>query len=1665
MVLEAASQVGTGQPLVDSAGNDGDPLGLFSPPVAAWFRTAFGAPTPPQAQGWPVIARGEHALILSPTGSGKTLTAFLWSLDVLYRELSETPGLGDARRTQATRTKQAASRAGRRGRRAPEGERTATTPGIRVVYVSPLKALNNDVERNLQAPLRGIEREWERLGEAPPAIRVAVRTGDTPAREREAMRRRPPHVLITTPESLYLMLTAERARELFATVHTVIVDEIHTVVGSKRGAHLALSLERLERLATAGARQAGAAGASVAASGVQRIGLSATVRPLENAACFLGGQDPHRALAPRPVTIVDAGSKKALDLRVVTPVDDFRNVPGNSVWPLLVGQVVDLIDRHRTTLVFCNNRRLAERTADRLNEQRLLRAQADQAPDGQTSGRQALAAGFAPPRSDVADLGMFAAGVDVAALEAAGLQPIRAHHGSMSRVARLEMEAALKTGTLPALVATSSLELGIDIGEIDLVVHLQSPKSVGAGLQRVGRSGHLVGQTPKGRIYPTFAEDVVEAAAVARGMLAGEIEHTATPENPLDVLAQHVVAMVGAEDWSYAGLYNCVRGAYPFRSLGESAFRGVLEMLAGKYPATASLNLRPRIAWDRVNDTLTALPASRLLAVRSGGTIPDRGMYSLVLSDHKTKVGELDEEFVFETRVGDNFLLGSQVWKAVEITEDRVIAEPAPGEVPRMPFWRGDYPWRPYDLGQRIGAFRREVAALLGAMSPAEVEALVALTEGEMAVAVERRTHPLAPAALRLLCFLRLDCALDRNSVVQVVTHITRQLDAVGHVATDRTIVVESYEDEVGAPRLVVHSPFGGRVNGPWGIALAGAIRERTGVEAQLSPGDDGILLRFGEAEAAPTAELVAGLTGLTAQAAREHLLRELPASPVFGAQFRMNAARALLLPREQGGKRTPLWLTRLKAKDLLQAVQQFDDFPILLETYRDCLRDVMDLQGLTEVLSAVEQGQIQVVFHESERPSPVAAGLDYRFAMRYVYEYDAPRGERALAALSLNRNLLADLLQDGSLADLLKPEAVADVSAQLARTRPDTRARSAEELAQLLYELGDLTAGEIASRTQDDAPWSAWLDRLAASGRAVVREVGGERRWVSAERVADYLDLRHNPLPIVRRYLLHAGPTGAEDLARRYGLPAAQVRQALDALGPEVVFGRFTAGGPEQWADRRTLEQMHRRTLTLLRKEVRPVPVTAYADFLARWQRVSAPGSVAAGAGRPGDERVAAGDGLDTTLRQLRGFAVPGVAWERDVLALRVPGFDPADLAARCEAGDLVWVAEGGRDPRRARVRFFLRGEGALFLERQPDEDLVAALGEPARAVLGFLRDEGAALLRDIVDGAGLDRAQAQQALVELVLAGLVTNDTLAALHAVLGFDSPAGVRPGSRSSLESQLAARLGALGDRSRVMTPARWRDARRRAREVVAARLAGEVAGARRETGVAAGWLGRWSLAHRAAMLGKPLAPEERVRRQARTLLERWGVVTRACLEREAATIQWDALYPALARLEMRGEARRGYFVEGLPGAQFALPDAVEQLRAVAAEDGARRPLVLSAVDPAQLFGSEAYGTRLRSARTPATAVAAQRGEPVAAMSVDEDGAAVQVVDDHPAVVPALEALAAWWAERSARPGQHLKVDRWQGEPALGSPGMAWLQAAGFVREGGAMLWTGRPGAAG
>ena len=1516
-----------------------DPLEKFSLPTRTWFRTTFGEPTPPQAQGWLPIQRGDHTLILAPTGSGKTLAAFLWGIDELYPK----PVFF---------------------------EKTGFSGGVRLLYVSPLKALNNDIERNLRVPLEGIRATAERLGIALPTLRVAVRTGDTPSSARAAMLKHPPHILITTPESLYLMLTSPRAREMFRATRTVIVDEIHTLVGNKRGAHLALSLERLCHLAT---------------DRVQRIGLSATIKPLEEAARFLGGQEPtddgrptmEANLRPpssvfRPVTIVNAGYKKNLDLRVVTVVDDFKQLVGETIWPLVVPSVLNDIMTHRTTLIFANNRRLAERTADRLNAQ-LAAVQSEEIPPDST---EALA-----PHGLPRDRGIFAIGAE---------GPFRAHHGSMSKEARRKMEQDLKEGKLPALVGTSSLELGIDIGAVDLVVQLQSPKSVAQGLQRVGRSGHLVGQTSVGRIYATFREDLVEAAAIVRGMLDGDVEETRAPENPLDVLAQQIVAMVACETWSMPALYNLVRRAYPFRNLSRALFDSVLEMMSGKYE-----RVRAKIVWDRVNDQLAALPGSRLLAMMNAGTISDTGAFGVYLPDGKTKIGELEEEFVFETKVGDAFLLGSHTWRVRDIGDDRLIVQDAAGATPRMPFWNGDYPYRPYELGKRIGKFRREVAERVGAQHAAPLQ--------------------------QIEQWLRREYALDENSARNLIAHVQHQLDAVGVMSSDTTIVVETFQDALGEPRMVIHSPFGGRVNGAWALAIASAMRERFGVEPETQTNDDGMIFRFPHSTEPP----VDIVMQLTLADARERILRELPNSAVFGARFRMNAARALLLPKARGKKRTPFWLQRLKAKDLLASVRAHDDFPIVAETYRDCLRDVFDLPHLEEILSKIASGEIQVVPIETIAPSPVASGLLFNFISVYMYEWDAPKAERQMQSLALSREMLDDVMREGVKRELLKPEAIAQVEHRAQHDAPGFQARSVEELALILDELGDLTTDEIIARCIGDA--HAWLEQLVAQNRVAEITIptrrGAGMHWVPAERVGEYQALARSET-ILRRLLAHSGILTRDDILNRYAFDETWLDETLARLtaSRDVVpisnfqpFDSTQGKSPiSEFVDRRNLEQIHRRTLSLLRKEIQPVSVFQYADFLARWQHLV--------------PRLVGADALSRALGQLRGVALPLAVWERDVLPARVADFDASDLDALCQRGEIIWVAD------KTRVRFFARGEGALFLT-PPDE---LALSDDARKILAFLKSEGASFTADIVGvfrGVG---AFNQTPLQELVAAGLVTNDALDG-GAPLGAFHRAGAF--HETPLQSELDSRLANV---PRALSSTRYRDAKRR----VAKRLSAE-------TPTTVQMQGRWSLVHRAAVLGQ-MSDEERAKKLARVYLARYGIVTRECLEREDRASDWASLYPVFNRWEMRGEIRRGYFVEGLSGVQFAAKDAVEMLREVgrggvippasaARELGGETPplrefVVINATDPANIFGGE-WGDAPRFARVVSTHLVLSRGQPI--VIAEDNGERIVAHGEVDAITRALQT----YLERASR---RVVVKQWNGATVRGSDGEAILQSLGFYR---------------
>jgi ATP-dependent Lhr-like helicase len=974
------------------------PASSFHPAVSAWFAQTFGQPSPPQERGWPQIAAGKNVLILAPTGSGKTLAAFLWCINDLLeqslatdKEIFEKNYLG----------------------------------GIHTLYISPLKALNNDIEKNLQAPLTGIRETAAQIQLDIPQIRLLMRTGDTPSDVRQKMLKRPPHILITTPESFFIMLTSERAREMYRTVKYVIVDEIHALCGQKRGVHLSLSLERLAHLCR---------------KDFVRIGLSATQRPLDRIAAFLGGlvQSPKSEVVggsdffPRPVTIIDCGQKKDVDLKIISAVEDYGNLPDDSIWPAITEKLYGLIQQHRTTLIFTLMRAQAEKIAKRLNDWHRQ----------QTRAAEEL---------------------------------VQAHHGSLSKEVRLEMEDKLKRGELRALAATSSLELGIDIGSIDCVVQLGSPKSVSRAMQRVGRSGHLISATSKGRFFPLYRHDIGDLAMIARGMLDGAIEETSVPENCLDVLAQQIVAAVSVDEWNPDELYQLVCQSYCYRRLSRNLFDSVLDMLSGKYPSQDMRELRPKISWDRVNNRLIARRGARQTAIMNGGTIPDRGYYGVYIAGTNIKVGEMEEEFVFESRVGDIFYLGSSEWRITSIEHDRFWVAPAHSERPRPPFWRGDFFYRDYETGLRVGEFRRQVQ--------------------------ERMTLPEA------LNWLMENYAMDRWSAENLLAHFAKQIDSTGALPTAQKIIVEQFYDEVGDPRLFVHSVFGGKVNAPWAYALQNKMEELTGVEVQSQFDDDGFILRFIDTDRPPSLE---ALLSLSPEEIEERNVKALTTTPPFATRFRYNAARALMLPRTTLQRRMPLWQQRLRAADLLQATRKFDDFPLIIETYRDCLRDALDLESLKRVIADIQAGKITVQYVQTDVPSPFTGNLLYNFLANYMYDFNEVRLSQHARALEVNRELLHEALNSGPVPAIISPELVENAEKYWQYREPQRRARSAEDLLEIINVLGDATTEELRERC--DEKLEEYLNQLQEQGRIMLLDFQHDEiappKWVSVENKNLYQEL-----------------------------------------------------------------------------------------------------------------------------------------------------------------------------------------------------------------------------------------------------------------------------------------------------------------------------------------------------------------------------------------------------------------------------------------------------------------------------------------------------------------------------------------------------------------------------
>ena len=1520
-------------------GHGADALERFSPAVREWFASSFQAPTQAQSEGWAAISAGHHTLIHAPTGSGKTLAAFLWCLDRLARDPSPPPARG-------------------------------TLGQVRVLYISPLKALTYDVERNLKAPLTGIGLAAQRLGQIPPVITVASRTGDTPAEDRRQIARHPPDILITTPESLYLMLTSG-AREVLRGVEHVIIDEVHAIAGSKRGAHLALSLERLERLRAPDARPP------------QRIGLSATQRPLDAIGRFMAGVGPGRE-----VRIVDAGTRKPLDLQVIVPVDDMAALgqvlppdeqPGgpatsadrrSSIWPAIHPAILALIRAHRSTIVFVNSRRLAERLAQRLNE-------------------------------------------------LAGEELVRAHHGSIAREQRLAIEEELKSGRLPALVATSSLELGIDMGAVDLVIQVESPTSVARGLQRVGRAGHQVGAPSKGVIFPKYRGDLLECAVVTRRMHEGAIETTEIPRNPLDVLAQQLVAMTVMDPWTVDDLLRVVTRASPYETLTREMLEGVLGMLAGAYPSDEFAELKPRVVWDRVTDIVEGRRDARVVAVTSGGTIPDRGLYGVFMVGEAgtpgRRVGELDEEMVYELRAGmhgDVVVLGASSWRVEEIGHDRVTVSPAPGVPGKLPFWHGDAVGRPIELGRALGAFVGEIEADLARGA-----------RGRTAAASRLRDHH----------------DLDDRAAENLLAYLEDEREATGVLPTDRRVVVERFRDELGDWRLCLLTPFGGRVHAPWSLALEARIGERLGMEVQTIWSDDGIAIRLPEGDA--PLDGIEALLFPDPDELEDLVVGRLASSALFASRFRENAARALLLPRRRPGTRTPLWQQRQRAADLLAVASRYGSFPILVETYRECLSDAFDLPALREILAGVARREIAVHSVETAAASPFASSLLFDYVAAYMYDGDTPLAERRAGALTLDRELLRELLGQEELRELLDPDALADLELSLQALTEERHATTLDGIHDLLRRLGDLSTDEVAARTDGGAEAAGpWLAELVVARRAVRTRIAGDERWIAIEDVARYRDGVGVSPPVgipaaflgptvgaldglLSRWARTHGPFLTPDPARRWGLSAGVVGGALERLSAAgtLLLGEFRPGGAErEWCDPEVLRLLRRRSLARLRREVEPVDPAALGRFLPDWH-----GIAPVGANRSPFRGTAALERLAEVVDQLAGQPIPASVLERDVLPARIPGYLPRLLDELGALGEVAWVGRGslGRDD--GRIALVRPGREILRPTGLPDGAERPA-GPRHDAIRDHLARRGASFYRELfaAAGGGKDR-EVLDALWDLVWAGEVTNDTFAPLRALRW--KRTGTGTGARRPIRP---GRLTALGPPEAA---------------------------------------GRWSL-----VTTEPTGatPTQRLHAISLALLERHGVLTREAVAAEGIDGGFSAVYPVLRAMEDAGRIRRGYFVEGLGAAQFALAGALDRLRAVresADPPGSGAVHLLAAADPANPYGAAlAWPRRGEADRRPyqrAAGAYVALVDGIAALYLERGGSTLQtlpVADDPDLAHVAATSLRSLVADGRARELVIRKVD---GEDVSLSPFRPILLDAGFVAGyRGLVLRADRPGSA-
>ncbi len=1508
-------------------------LNLFHPIIRNWFNATFATPTPPQILGWPAIHRQENVLILAPTGSGKTLAAFLVCINKLVEKLL----------------------------------RDEESNGVFILYISPLKALNYDIERNLEIPLQGIQKEAQNSGIKLPEIRQAVRTGDTTPKERQQMLKNPPHLLITTPESLHLLLTSKLAREILTSIQYVIVDEIHAVSDNKRGTFLALLLERLRALT---------------GKNFLRIGLSATQKPLEKVAQFLGGFEKRdEKFIPRPVTIVDAGMRKHLDLQVIGPVEDMTELPEHSIWPAIYENLMKQIQHHQTTLIFANNRAAVEKITANINH-------------------------------------------------LADSELAHSHHGSVSKAVRKKIETELKAGKLPALVATATLELGIDMGAIDLVCQVESPPSVASGLQRVGRAGHLYQVASKGRLIPKTRLDLLKMAAVTRAMFKGEVSSIKIPQNCLDILAQQIVAMVAVQNWEIDALYELVKGAAPFHELPKNRFFDVIEMLSGRFPEMTFRDLKPKISWDRLHQVLYALPGSQRLAILNGGSIPETGQYPVYLIEGALKLGELEEEFVHEARLGDNFQLGTHTWKIIAIEPNRVLVQPSKSATAKIPFWKGGYGGIEPELGRKIGELLREIKKQLN--------------DG------------------KCIEWLQQECHLDEAAARNLRKFIRAQQKKTGHIPDDQTIIIESFQDEMGDPRVILLSPYGRRVHYAWRLAIVAWIRRNWNLELETIDADMGILFRFAGADP----EIIfQAIRNITPENVRELITAEIGQTALFGMLFRYNAGRALLLPRRAPGKRTPLYLLRMRARNLLEIVSRFESFPIVIETYRELFQDFLAMKDLQSILQKIETNEIQVIISHQKTPSPFCGSFLFDFKAEYMYEYDAPKSQSNSNKPLIEYEALADLLQKDRLVDLLAPTAIQEFEASLQATRPGYQARTDIELVELLHRLGDLTPLEITACFVGEVAGA--LKKLAPEHRICYLLIPGTAepgRWITTGnfplyRAAFQMQNEENVLKnytavllnpenlseitpveiifppeiletsfekttawqiLIEKYLQQHVLTRIEDIHNRYAIPTDFIQQYLNQLTEEQEICYVPAEKgfqTDQWIYQDILERLRRMTLTRQRREVQPCDASELVQFLLRWQHLTP------------ETRLKGEDGLITVLEQMQGNIIPHSIWENEILARRIEGYRSYHLDELISGGELVYSGRaGGSGDNRDLTFSFV--ENLPFIQTMLKNPEPGEISPQSEQILQYLKMNGASFITDIAAGTGLKPSTCAHELWELIWKGLLTNDSFRL------------IRTGKKAYSESE-----------NQITTTIPGSPFRRR--HILGARSL-----RRRQTG------GRWAL----------LPPVEKIdelsddyyETLASQLFLRYGLICREIFQMEALSASWQMLYEILVRMEWRGEIKRGYFVKGLSGAQFALPIVADELlrRGRAEKNRNNNPdmLLINSEDPANLYGNSApwpiphpFKSDWRLGRHPNNYLILKQGLPV--LAIEAKGSRIIPLRDltHDELVLAIELLPQLLQDPAGiRRIRHLKIEYWDDEPVRNSPIVSILQEAGFRNEFKAMI---------